>query len=210
MKTHQDLIHDLIIQKKLVSQQLIEAFEYVDRANFVTKITEPYIIYEDIPLSIGYGQTISQPSVVAFMLELLQPQKKDHILDVGSGSGWTTAILAHVVGKNGLVRGVEIVPDLVRFGQNNLRHYSFSHAIIVQAHKIYGDPNYAPYEKILVSAAGTEIPDELIAQLAIGGVLVMPVYSDVVRYVKISSSHGRTESFHGFSFVPLIPCAISS
>ena len=201
IETHEDLVRHLVHNGALLSPHIIAAFVNVDRKDFVRADTDPSVIYANHPLPIGEGQTISQPSTVAFMLELLHPQAGEKILDAGSGSGWTTALLAHIVGTEGAVYGVEIVPALVDFGARNLAKYNFSHATILPAGKEYGLPKYAPFDKILVSAAGKVLPQNLIAQLAPDGVLVMPVEHAIVRYSKKTDT---AESFHGFSFVPLI------
>ncbi|MGZ5208473.1 MAG: hypothetical protein ACXWB0_05575 [Sulfuricurvum sp.] len=116
MNTNQELIDHLIASGVLYSPAAIEAFWRCGRNLFV-----PEELYEntygDYPLSIGMGQTISQPTTVAIMLELLNPQKGNKVLDIGSGSGWTTALLASIVGKDGFVEGVERVPFLVEYGK---------------------------------------------------------------------------------------------
>lgn len=196
------LVSDLIKNKYLKSERLIEAFKKIDRKDFVLPeyAGEAYF---DYPLPIGFNQTISQPSTVAFMLELLQPQAGEKILDIGSGSGWTTALLAEIAGKNGYVHGVEIIPGLVKFGKNNLKKYAFRNVKILQAGKSLGLPEKAPYDKILVSAAGEKVPDELLAQLKIKGVLVIPIKNDVWKIKKISSEETNKEKYEGFVFVPL-------
>jgi len=119
MQNNKELIKHLIARNVLKTKAIIDAFQAVDRIDFVPlKYLDE--AYGDYPLPIGYGQTISQPFTVAFMLELLQPQKGDKILDVGSGSGWTTALLAHIVQEEGSVRGIELIPELVAFGKKNL------------------------------------------------------------------------------------------
>src|SRR3989344_5813208 len=167
----------------LKTPRVIEAFEKIDRKDFVLPEDQAYA-YEDHPLSIGYGGTISQPYTVAFMLELLRPEPADKILDIGSGSGWTTALLAHIVSQKGMtndqllmtrVIGLEIVPELVEFGQKNLAKYNFPNAEIRQAQKgVAGLPEESPFDKILVSAAAEKIPEELIKQLSAPGRLVIP------------------------------------
>ena len=106
----------------LKSPSLKKAYLQIDRKDFVLPKYEDEA-YEDHPLPIGYGQTISQPTTVFFMLELLSAKLGDHILDVGSGSGWTTALLGSIVGKKGGVVGVDIVSELVEYGRNNLKKY---------------------------------------------------------------------------------------
>ncbi len=193
----------------LKTQAIIEAFSHVDRKDFVTQDFQEYA-YGDYPLPIAGEQTISQPTTVAFMLELLQPQQGEKILDIGSGSGWTTALLAFLVGKAGKVFGVERIPELVVFGAKNLKKYDFPQAVIMQAEKTLGFPKEAPFDKILVSAAAQNFPEALLSQLKEGGLLVLPVRDAVWRVKKLPqglpAQAGKTEiqKFEGFAFVPLI------
>lgn len=185
----------------LVSENIIRAFEEVDRVNFLLKT--PYV-YNNHPIPIGYGQTNSQPLTVAIMLELLEPRRRDKILDVGAGSGWTTALLTHIVGEKGKVYGVEIIAELVKFGQTNLKKYQFSNASILRAGGVLGLPTEAPFDRILVSAAATELPEELVKQLKIGGRMVVPVRKSVWVVDKVSDADIKIRKYHGFSFVPLV------
>lgn len=118
------LVEHLKQRGVLKTPALVEAFRAVDRRSFVP---EEFFFnaYEDHPLPIGHGQTISQPWTVAFMLERLQPQPGNRVLDIGSGSGWTTALLAHVVGAEGFVQGLELIDALVELGQQNLSLWDF-------------------------------------------------------------------------------------
>ena len=127
--SNQQLVNSLRANVPLKMPELVEAFLSVDRIRFVPERYRDNA-YHDRPLPIDHGQTISQPYTVAFMLELLKPQKGHSVLDIGSGSGWTTALLAHVVGNNGRVRGIERVPELVTLGQDNLAAFNFLHASI--------------------------------------------------------------------------------
>ena len=181
----------------------------MDRADFVPPEYRDDA-YGDFPLPIGFGATISQPTVVAFMLELLQPRKGDKVLDVGTGSGWTTALLAHIVGPSGSIAGIEIIPELVALGMANLRKYNLPQAKIVQAKEHVlglpaqaGLPEKAPFDKILVSAAADSLPQELIDQLANGGRMAIPIRDSVWRVEKKAEGSLNKEEFFGFAFVPL-------
>jgi len=196
------LIQHLINGGILKTKKIINAFKKVDRKDFVKEqYTEQ--AYEDRPLPIDHEQTISQPTTVAFMLELLQPQEGDRVLDVGSGSGWTTALLAQLVGQKGRVWGLEIVPKLVEFGKKNLKKYDFSQAEIQKAGPEPGLVTKAPFDKILVSAAAEDLPQILVDQLKVGGRLVIPIRDSIWRIDKISSKNIKKQEFFGFSFVPL-------
>ena len=158
---------------------------------------------EDHPLPIGHGQTSSQPSTVARMLRMLEVPVGARVLDVGSGSGWTTALLAHLVGPTGSVLGVELEPELAARGARNLAAPDQGWARIVQARPgVLGVPEEGPYDRILVSAEARELPTALVEQLVEGGRMVAPVAwgLDVVQ----RTADGVTITRHeGYRFVPL-------
>jgi protein-L-isoaspartate(D-aspartate) O-methyltransferase len=204
MRTNEDMMHDLAASGVLHSPHIVHAFEAVDRIDFVPHDSKSEA-YGDYPLPIPDGQTISQPYTVAFMMELLHPESGQRILDVGSGSGWTTALLAHIVGAGGSVVATEIIPELVTLGTNQLARYDFPHAKIRHAeHDTLGAPDKAPFDRILVSAASDNIPHELVEQLAPNGILVMPIKNSVIRLVKHADGTIETRTYEGFAFVPLL------
>lgn len=155
----------------------------------------------DGPLQIGAGQTNSQPRTVADMLRLLDVRPGHRVLDVGTGSGWTTALLAHLVGATGEVIGVELEPELVRFGAANLAARDQPWASIRQAQAgVLGVPDQAPYDRILVSAEPDELPAELVDQLGADGIMVIPVAGTMLRV----TNPGGAVTRHGrYRFVPL-------
>lgn len=159
----------------------------------------------DGPLPIGCGQTNSQPRTVAAMLRLLEVTPGLRVLDVGAGSGWTTALLAHLVGPTGAVHGVELEPELVRFGRANLAATGQPWASIVAAEPgVLGLPALAPFDRILVSAEPDTLPQALVEQLGAGGVMVIPV-AGVMQRVRRGAEPGAIEvtEHGGYSFVPL-------
>lgn len=161
----------------------------------------------DGPLDIGHGQTNSQPRTVRAMLELLDVHPGQRVLDVGSGSGWTTAILAELVGPTGSVLGVERVPELVETGGRNVRAAGMPWARVrAAAPGVLGAPDEAPFDRILVSAMANRLPEELVAQLGPHGVLVVPVAGRMLRVDRDERSpDGRRVTRHGsYRFVPLV------
>jgi protein-L-isoaspartate(D-aspartate) O-methyltransferase len=159
---------------------------------------------EDRAIHIGYGQTNSQPTTVLNMLNLLEVEPGHSVLDVGCGSGWTTALLGTLVGESGRVCGVEIVPELVAWGQENLAGYSMSWTSITQATPgVLGLPDEAPFDRVLVSAEASSLPDELVQQLVVGGVMVVPVAGRMTVVRRTDSEPDVVHHGH-YSFVPLI------
>jgi len=182
--------------------RVAEAFAAVPREGFLPGGERRSAAY-DGPLPIGHGQTNSQPRTVASMLRLLDVKPGHKVLDVGSGSGWTTALLARLTGPAGRVLGVELEPDLVEFGTANLDACDLPWASIHEAVPgVLGLPGAAPYHRILVSAMASALPDELVDQLHTGGVMVVPVGGTMLRVAR--SMRGTSVTRHGYyRFVPL-------
>ncbi len=202
MRSHNELVDYLVRRGTLRTPSIIAAFQAVDRKNFV-KPSSLGLAYEDYPLDIGHKATISQPTTVAFMLEILAPQEGGKVLDIGSGSGWTTALLAYIVGATGPVSGVEVVPELVKWGSNNLKKYPLTNAEIVPAGKRLGLERKAPFDNILVSASARQLPEEIITQLAVGGTLVIPIGEVIWQINKTSATQHSINKYPGFVFVLL-------
>jgi len=227
------LIDDLIGGGWLKDDRIVSAFTKIKRVDFMTPGMEDLAQLNEA-LPIGYGQTISQPLVVAFMIELLEPKEGEKILDVGSGSGWTTALLAELVGEMGKVVAVELIPELKTFGESNVGKYDFIKRGIAQF--ICGDGSkgcekQAPFDKILASASirsvkneipnqgkedksssspfagareGKEIPPAWKDQLKIGGRIVAPIDSSIWLFVKKNETEFEETEYPGFVFVPFV------
>lgn len=200
------LVNELIRGGYLRSDNIINAFCEMQRIEFVPDDLSSQAD-ANIPLPIGFGQTISQPLVVAFMAELLEPQKGQNILDVGSGSGWTTAILSYIVGENGKVTALETIEGLCEFGKNNVDKFGFVKKGVAEFYcesAGNGFSKNAPYDRILVSAAVDELPTALKQQLAVGGKMVIPVHNYIWYVEKRAEDDFYIEKFPGFTFVPFI------
>lgn len=205
MTNNKELVDHLKLHGLLVNELVEKAFLSVDRINFV-KDNQKMFAYEDTALPIGFGQTISQPATLATMLELLDPQEGQKILDIGYGSGYTTALLASAIGL-GKVFAIELNPEIAQWGQNNINKYNLIADDLVQT--ITGDGSEgllaeAPFDRILVSAEAEVIPEDLMHQLKIGGILVIPSQQALVKIKRKSEKEFESAELPGFVFVPLV------
>ncbi len=197
------LVDSLIRAGSLRTPELIAAFLRCDRSLFVP----PQLLeeaYGDYPLPLGFSQTISQPTTVAIMLELLSPRIGDRVLDHDSGSGRTTALVGCAGEETRVVEGVERISELVEFGRRNLERAAISNASIDPADPAaLGKPGML-YDRILVSAAAPRMPRTLLRQLKPGGVLVLPVRESLWRIVRHADGSVASAELPGFRFVSLV------
>ncbi len=201
------LIEQLRAAGILQSERVIAAFQAVPRVDFVDYFFKS-LANMDEPLPIGSGQTISQPLTVAFMLELLNVQEGQTVLEIGSGTGWVSALIAHMVGPNGRVVGVEIMQSLADAARVRLRERGFDTVEIVCADGSVGYPSAAPYDRIIGSASAPKTPTWLGDQLKPGGIIVFPVKDGIQRIFAhndpSSTQRFTIETYPYFAFVPLV------
>jgi protein-L-isoaspartate(D-aspartate) O-methyltransferase len=170
------------------------------RADFLPPDQRPFAAV-DRALPLGHGQTNSQPTTVRNMLRALRVEPGHRVLDVGAGSGWTTAILARLVGPTGRVVGVERVPALTERGSAAVARTGMPWATVRQADPDrLGAPDEAPFDRILVSAQGSDVPVALLEQLTSEGLAVLPVAGRLLRVTRA----GHREDLGGYVFVPLV------
>jgi len=180
-----------------------EALGRIRREDFLPRRQRRFAA-QDRALAIGLGQTNSQPTTVLNLLALLEVDEGHRVLDVGSGSGWTTALLGSLVGSAGTVYGVELVPELAAWGQQNLDAYDMAWASIQQADpEALGLPDKGPFDRILVSAEAGSLPTSLVDQLEVGGLMVIPV-AGVMTTVRRTTTEPTVVRHGLYSFVPLI------
>ncbi len=197
LKKKNNLLNSL--REQGFEERIVQAFEKVKREEFVP-FAQKGLSYADIPLPIGQGQTIPQPFTIAFMLSILNVKEGEKVLEVGSGSGYVLALLSKI-NKEGKIFGVERIEELLYSSKERLRNYP--NVKIFKAQKEFGLKKHSPFDKILVSASAEETPKELVEQLKIGGVLVIPVKESILKLEKQKSGSKITE-YEGFVFVPLV------
>ena len=200
-RAKENLIRSL--EREIIDDRVVQAMRQVPREAFVP-LEYYYEAYDDRPLPIGLGQTISQPFIVAVMVQALELQGDEKVLELGTGSGYEAAILAKLVKE---VVTVEVIPELAESAKNVLDRLGYSNINVHIAGKILGWPEEAPYEAIIVSAGAPCVPQVLLDQLAWRGRMVIPVGSRWQQeLVKITKYWKRNEVKHlgGCYFVPLI------
>tara|TARA_B100000929_G_scaffold182711_1_gene144651 strand:- start:423 stop:1112 length:690 start_codon:yes stop_codon:yes gene_type:complete len=205
-----DHLRKLMIKNQLQSRGIrddavLEVMRSVERHNFVPENYRDRA-YSDGPLPIGHGQTISQPYIVAFMTEQLQVSSQHKILEIGTGSGYQAAILGELAKH---VFTIEIIPELAEGAKNILNHLNYKNITVRAGDGYKGWPEEAPFERIMVTAAPTEIPQTLIDQLAPGGRMILPVGAQfLVQYLWVIEKDDQgtvtKEKILPVRFVPMV------
>lgn len=187
----------------IADQRVLAAMTQVPRHRYVPR-EQQRAAYDDRPLPIGYGQTISQPYIVAFMTEALQPQPTDVVLEIGTGSGYQAAILGRLVRE---VYSIEIVAELAERARRTLEAEGYSNVHVRTGDGYLGWPEHAPFSKIVVTAAPEEVPPVLVDQLAVGGRMILPVgsgFSQELRILSKTATGVLSERSLPVRFVPMI------
>ena len=197
------MVKEQISARGIKDERVIDVMNRVPRHIFVDK-TYYHQAYNDYPLPIGYGQTISQPYMVAMMTELLELKSDEKVLEIGTGSGYQTAILASLCAK---VYSIERIAELTKRARTTLDSLGFQNVNLMVGDGSIGWPDYSPYDGIIVTAGAPEIPNALIEQLAENGRLVIPVgdeFSQVLNLVRKHKGRIYRKEFFGCTFVPLV------
>lgn len=188
------------LQQIIADQHVLQAFLQVPREQFVPRQFRQDA-YEDRPLPIGYGQTISQPTTVLLMTQFLEVKPGQKILEIGAGSGYQAALLAAIVGKKGQVIAIEFTKELALFAKNNLQTYP--QVTVIHGDGSLGYPKEAPYDRIIVTAACPVAPTHLLDQLKHHGILLAPVGDLTVQTMVRIRKGEAPEALGQFVFVPL-------
>jgi len=189
----------------LKSKQLEEALRNIPRHYFVPESIR-HLAYRDTPLSIGFNQTISQPSTVVAMTEVLGVKKDQKILEIGTGSGWQSAILSYLIGEKGFVYTIEVIKELAEFAKGNLQKMRVRNVEVFVQDGSLGLEEKAPFDRIIVTAACPDIPRPLLEQLKVDGIMVIPVgdvYLQEMMVIKKLKKGIEKKSIGNFMFVPL-------
>jgi protein-L-isoaspartate(D-aspartate) O-methyltransferase len=201
---------DAMVERQIASRgihepTILEAFRAVPREEFLSKEYAD-LAYGDHPLPIEAGQTISQPYIVALMIQAAEMKAGDNVLEVGAGSGYAAAVMSRIAGQ---VIAIERQPDLVKVAQERMQRLGFDNVRIVEGDGTRGWEPEAPYDAILAAASGSHVPPAWVKQLADGGRIVMPVgepnwVQKLIKVTKGPAGNLITEDLGGVRFVPLI------
>jgi protein-L-isoaspartate(D-aspartate) O-methyltransferase len=197
------MVESQLIPRGIRDERVLDAMRRVPRHQFVEELIR-HSAYDDMALPIGDGQTISQPYMVAVMTELLELKGTEKVLEIGTGSGYQAAILAELANE---VYTIERIPVLTKRAKDTLSSLGYENIHLSTGDGTMGWPEEAPFDRIIITAASPKIPDPLMAQLAMDGILLVPVGSRYSQQLlKIAKTNqGATEEYHTpCVFVPLI------
>lgn len=194
------------MDKGIIKEGIIaEAFRKADRKYFVPKEYQDDA-YGDYPLHIGKNQTISQPTTVAIMTQALESKQGQKILEIGSGSGWQSAVLSFIVGKKGKVITIEYLKELAELAKKNLKELKIKNVEVIHGDGSKGYKEESPFDRILITSASSDFPKPLIEQLKENGIILGPLGSrfgqEMVKAKKIKGELKR-ENLGSFIFVPM-------
>ncbi len=197
------MVDEQLRHRGIRNKRVLAAMEHVPRHEFI-----PHecwnVAYRDYPVPIGEGQTISQPYIVALMIDWLHIEASDRVLEIGTGTGYQAAILAQLAAD---VVTIERQSSLAEQAKNNFQRLGYCNIRVITGDGTLGVPEFAPYQKIIVAAAAPNVPPALFSQLAEGGRLILPVGSrdvQVLQLVRKVEGNSLTSSLEGARFVPLI------
>jgi protein-L-isoaspartate(D-aspartate) O-methyltransferase len=201
----EEMVETQIAARGIRDPAVLEAMRTIPREAFVPLSVVPFA-YEDEALPIPEGQTISQPYVVAAMIEAVEPKRDDRALEIGTGSGYAAAVLAHLVSE---VFTVERLVALAESARRRLADLGYHNVHVRCGDGTLGWPEHAPYDAIIVTAGGPKVPPALLDQLTVGGRLVMPVgstrrFQQLVRIIRLAENEYEHAELEGVTFVPLI------
>jgi protein-L-isoaspartate(D-aspartate) O-methyltransferase len=203
-KLREALVDQLRI-KGIRDEKILAAFLKVERHKFINSDIDPLAAYEDKPLDIGEGQTISQPFTVAYQTQLLDLEPGDKVLEIGTGSGYQSAILMELGAE---LYSIERQEKLSQEAKQKLQELGYTKAKLFYGDGNLGLPQYMPFDKVIITAAAPGIPFALIKQMKIGGKMVVPVNGNIQRMkriIKIADDDIHVEDRGAFYFVPLLP-----
>jgi protein-L-isoaspartate(D-aspartate) O-methyltransferase len=196
------MVEDQILSRGISSKRVLEALLTLERHRFVPEVSLDEA-YEDHPISIASGQTISQPYIVALMTELLDPCPEDRVLEIGTGAGYQTAVLAFLVKE---VFTMEIIPELALSAEMRLKRLGYNNIVFKCGDGYEGWKERAPFDKICVTAAPPEIPSVLLEQLKTGGKMVVPVGTGSQELLLLEKGAGKIKTKQSIPvrFVPMV------
>jgi protein-L-isoaspartate(D-aspartate) O-methyltransferase len=200
----QRMVERQLRRRGISDERVLQAMLSIPREQFVAESLRDYA-YDDCPLPIGFNQTISQPFTVAFQCEALELKGTERVLEIGTGSGYAAAVLSRLAKE---VFTVERIPGLAAEAKELLRGLGYPNAHVFAANGTLGLPEYAPFDRIVVTAAGSSLPKPYLSQLVTGGRIVIPIGESpygqsMYRFTKLADEL-RVENLGGFAFVPLI------